>query len=44
MQYTLVKVDVTEVNSYEIQLFHNVFGLKGYYMRAATIDTVAIDW
>ena len=43
MQYILIKVDVTEVSSYEIQLFHNVFGLKGYYMWAATINTVAID-
>ena len=44
MQYILVNVDVTEVSSYEIQLFHNVFGIKGYYMKAATINTVAIDW
>ena len=44
MQYILVNVDVAEVNSYEILLFHNVLGLKGYYMRVATINTVAIDW
>ena len=43
MQYVLVKGDVSEVNSYAIQIFHrvNVFGSKGQIQAGAFMTVFA---